>query len=263
MVDLFLRRVLNPAAFALRETLAFRRAGYREGPLDLGRVSARLREQLAGPRARKLAAWSGLEIFAPHLGHAAYTKSLFACDVLERLHTRAPLCLPVPEVLDVGSKNFEAAPGLYGAACRIAGRDVRLTGSEIDAYPVYRNLHSRADAAEYYLRLLPGAHRFVPGDVRGVGGRIGLITWFFPFLTPAPLLWWGLPERFFMPEALFKHVTDLLAPDGTLVVANYTPAEAEIQARLFVQAGIPVRQEVMDDLIGRQGQSVYVFVTRP
>lgn len=261
MFDLFLRRLLNPAAFSVRQAMRFRRAGYREGPLDLGRVSDSLRAQLLSGRASALAARYGIP--TDTLGNAAYTKSLFVCDVFDRLHALAPLETASGAVLDVGAKNFEGAVGLHHALQTLTGREIALTGVEIDAYPVYRNLHSRADAANYYLGLLPGKHRYVPGDVRGVAGEFGLVTWFFPFVTPAALLWWGLPERFFAPEAIFRHVLSLCAPGSTLVVSNYTEEEAEIQGDLFAMAGIVPERHTMDNLIGRQGQSVYIFVARP
>ncbi len=257
MFDLLLRKLLNPAAYALRQRIAFRRGGYREGPLDLSRVSPRLREQLQGSRAQELAAKYAVPMHT--LSHAAYTKSLFACDVLDRLHTIAPIVLPTGNLLDIGCKNFETAPGLFRAARTLSSHEIDLTGVEIDAYPVYRNLHSRADAAHYYLSLLPGEHRYLPDDVRALQGQFGLITWFFPFVTTAPLLWWGLPERFFAPEALFQHVLTLRQPGGSLIVTNYTPEEAEIQAELFARAGISPQRHVFEDLIGRAGQLVYVF----
>lgn len=262
MPNLILRRLLNPAAFALRDALRFRRAGYREGPLAPARVSPRLRAQLESPQARALAETHGLAALVPRLDHAAYTKSLFVIELFERLgeHIRTPSgpCA----VLDVGCKNFECAPGLHAAVTRRCGGEVSLTGSEIDAYPIYRNLHSRADAAHYYLGLLPGNHRYLPGDVRELTGRYGLITWFFPFVTPSPLLWWGLPERCFAPEAVFRHVLGLLAPGGTLVITNYTPEEVAAQAALFAGAGLCPEQTVIEDPIGRAGQVIYAFTHR-
>jgi len=261
MFDLFLRRLLNPAAFALRQGVRFRRAGYREGPLDLRRVSPRLREQLESPRVHALATKFGIP--TDTLAHAAYTKSLFVCDVLDRLCGERGLKIPGGTVLDVGSKNFEAAPGLHHAAQTLSGTNISLTGVEIDAFPVYRNLHSRADAAQYYLDLLPGTHHYVSGDLRTLDSKFGLITWFFPFVTPSPLLWWGLPERHFAPEENFRHVLAQLASGGTLILTNYTPEESEIQAGLFAKAGLTPQRHAMDELVGRAGQSVYVFVLGP
>lgn len=269
MLSLFLRRTLNPLAYRLRQAIAFRRAGYREGPLDPARVSVRLREQFASPQAKALDAL-GLEAYKPRLAHAAYTKSLFVMEVLGRLHAQRPIALPNGRVLDIGSKNFECAPGLHTIANKFCDASIRLSGVEIDAYPIYRNLHSRADAAEYYLSLLPThtdsdehRHLYVAGDVKAITGQFGLITWFFPFLTPSPLLWWGLPEYLFTPRESFRHVLRLLAPGGTLIITNYTPEEAAIQEELLRNAELAFEREVMDDLIGRSGQSVYVFRVRP
>lgn len=255
-----LHRLLNPFTFAVRNALRFRRAGYREGPLDLASLSPSLRADLTSPRARALEARFGLGAYKPRLGHAAYTKSLFALDVLERIPALAPV--DSLRLLDIGAKNFEAAPGLHGFASRLSYAFPSLTGVEIDAYPIYRNLYSRADAAHYYLSLLPGEHRYVAGDIRTHAGQYDLIAWFFPFLTPSPLLWWGLPRRYLAPEANFRHVLGLLAPGGTLVTVNYPNEEADIQRELFCDAGLRPWTALAEGLIGRGGQAVYISAHR-
>lgn len=263
-----LQAILNPATFALRQALRFRREGYIEGPLDLEKVSARLRDQLSSPRVRALSEHYGMDAFRDRLGHAAYTKSLFACDVLDRVNAALPLWA-VPStrvsVLDVGTKNFESAPGLWCAARKLSGlapEALRLSGAEIDAYVIYRSLHSRADAAEYYAGLLPGPARYVPGDVCDLNECFDLVTCFFPFLTPSPLLWWGLPGHLLRPQAVFDHVCQRVVPGGTLVVMNHSEEEAEIQQDLFRGAGLSPWARTYDDLVGRQGQSLHLFAVR-
>lgn len=263
-----LQAIFNPAMFALRQALHFRRRGYREGPLDLNKVSPRLREQLLSPRVAALAARYGVDAYRDRLGHAAYTKSLFACDVLDRLPAELlPWDCPrqTPSALDVGTKNFESAPGLWGALQRgsaLPRGALRLVGVEIDAYVIYRNLYSRADAAAYYAGLLPGDARYVPGDVCTVEERFDLVTCFFPFLTPSPLLWWGLPRRLLQPEAFFAHVCARVLPGGLLVVVNHSVEERDIQRGLFTAAGLTPWAATFDDLVGRQGQPLHVFAVR-
>jgi len=262
-----LHALLNPAAFALRQALCFRRRGYTEGPLDLSKVSARLREQLESPRVRALAEAYGVDAYRDRLGHAAYTKSLFACDVLDRTRHHVPVLTGLTpgapcRVLDVGTKNFESAPGLWCAAQKRSGlapEAIQLAGAEIDPYVIYRSLYSRADAAAYYAGLLPGRVRYLPGDVCELHEQFDLITWFFPFLTPSPLLWWGLPWRLLRPEAVFTHVLRCVAPGGTLVLLNHSEEEREVQRGLFVNAGISPWAATFDDLVGRNGQPLHVF----
>lgn len=260
MPPLFVHSLINPLSFALRRALRFRRRGYHEGPLELDSLSPSLRAQLTSPRARELEARYGLAAYRHRLAHAAYTKSLFALDVLDRVPEFAPR--DAVRLLDIGAKNFEAAPGLHGFAARRSYAFPSVTGVEIDAYPIYRNLYSRADAAHYYLSLLPGEHRYLAGDIRAHTGQYDLITWFFPFLTPSPLLWWGLPGRYLAPEANFRHVLDLLAPGGTLVTVNYPNEEADIQRELFAGAGLTPWTMLAEGLIGRGGQAVYISAYR-
>lgn len=133
-----MRRLLNPLFFAARQRLAFRRAGYAERPGSGPALDRAQRVRLAGPRAAELAARYGLEALRPRLADATWLVVLSFADLLDRVVAFEPALADLPEpaaVLDVGAKNFEAAPALLHVLARAgrgdgsAPRLVRLTGS--------------------------------------------------------------------------------------------------------------------------------------
>jgi len=75
-------------------------------------------------------------------------------------------------------------------------------------------------------------------DLRAHDQRFDLITWTLPFLFEGPLAAWGLPQRFFEPEALLAHVLSLLSPRGALVIVNQSENERDEQRDLLQAAGV-------------------------
>ncbi|MCC7171317.1 MAG: hypothetical protein IT459_12780 [Planctomycetes bacterium] len=235
-VECALRALANPVFFALRSRLRFRRAGYRE-----------TRETpLTDPVAIATLQRFGLTDLTERMRASTLATTLHVVDLLDAVFERhAPPTATPLRVLDVGSKNFEVAPALLASLAAHRGRRdaIELTGIELDAYRVYADGHSRADAAAYFLALaaevgLGRSHRFIAGDVLEHRERYDVITWFHPFVTPAPLLRWGLPLRHLAPERMLEHVASLRAPGGLLVIVNQEPEEAAIQRELFARVGL-------------------------
>ena len=233
---------LNSAGFGLRQRVAFRRPGYREGSTDPDRLAALPSAFPARERLTDL---------APRVGDATFDAVVFFVELLTVSLARADRTLPgATDVLDVGAKNFESALGIHAALAAL-GHDARLTGSEVDAFRVYDTLHSRCDAAEYYLSLLPscarGPHRYLPGDVLRLQESFDLVTWIHPFLSVRPLLAWGLPKRLLMPERMLDHVFDRVRPGGLLLIVNQEEYEARIQGALLDARGL-ARQSFVHEL---------------
>jgi SAM-dependent methyltransferase len=251
---------LNPLAFALRNRIRHRRAGYRERP------SARPLSVAAAELLRR----NGLESLVDRCEDWTLDSNLYVLDLLEQSLSRfLPARGGVTSVLDVGCKNFEYAPGLLAAfAPFTADRSrLRLTGIELDAYRVYSSLHSRADAAEYFLGLardlgFTGDHRFLAGDVLDHHDRYDCVTWFSPFLTLYPLLRWGLARDQLRPAALIRHVVARVAPGGLLVVVNQEPEEDEIQRALFRDLGIEAESFVVTSKFPRKYPQCFVHCVR-
>ena len=160
-----------------------------------------------------------------------WRESLYVLDVL-RAHL--PAGLPPGRGLDVGAKNGCTLPGLATASPR--GWDL----VELDAHRRYlwgstRRVYGEALAARFE------GCRYHAGNLLELPGPWAVVTWFLPFLTPAPLRAWGLPERFLEPERLLDHVAARVLRGGALLVVNQGEAEAELQADLFDRLGLQAR----------------------
>jgi hypothetical protein len=143
------------------------------------------------------------------------------------------------KALDIGSKNFSYAPAIFSWIQKRTQNfsstyRIDLTGIEVDANRLYSNLYNRIECSKYYSSLVPSA-RMLAGDFldhETGGGKFGLVTLFYPFVSEYPLLQWGLPLRKFRPEAMFEKISLLLDDGGTLVVSNMNKEEFSILEKL-------------------------------
>jgi hypothetical protein len=157
----------------------------------------------------------------------AWRESLYALDVLDQ---HLPPDAPAGRGLDVGAKNGDMLAGLATASPR--GWDA----VELDAHRRYLWGSTRRVYGEAVAAAFEGC-RFIAGDVRTLEGPWAVVTWFLPFLSPAPLESWGLPRRFLAPLELLQHVTSRIVPKGVLLVVNQGEHEAGLQQALFGQVG--------------------------
>ena len=133
-------------------------------------------------------------------------------------------------VLDIGSKNWFYAPAQYHyfkSKCNTLVMD----GVELDAYRLYSNLYSRYEVAKYYINRLEGAN-YIAGNLTNIQREYDYIIWILPFVTKYPLRRWGLPDKYFEPEVLFKHALSLLSQNGKMLIINQGEEEFEIQKNL-------------------------------
>ena len=231
-------RFFNKLYFALRSRLRWSRPTYRPRNEDKSQFFD-IKPHLL-PAAARLEHHYHLKGFRCQSTSSEYREALYVLELLERFFPLERLRDPV-RALDVGSKNFAYARGLYHFY-RHAGaahpRAVLLTGIEADAYQIYVDLHSRYDYALYHIRDLDGC-RFLPGDVTGLHERYDAITWFLPFVSEGPHRKWGLPGSLFKPEAMLRHVFRMLASGGAMLIANREEEERDIQAKLLERLRIP------------------------
>ena len=139
-----------------------------------------------------------------------------------RIHSHQRIC-------DVGSSNFA-----YAAALQTFFHPSHLLGTEVEGHRLYCNGRSRIDYANGHIQDLPNTH-YVVSDYRYYNQPAEIITAWFPFVTPKPLLAWRLPLSLFDPAAMFTQIANNLVLGGTFVMINHSPTETSI-ARSIVEA---------------------------
>jgi len=248
-IENILAWLLNPLFFHLRNTIKFsRKKPFVDKVVRLESLPQYAQNQLESDRYLELKARFKLDEFADHISWSSLYGAYFFLDVLEKALSLSTKPLDPTEhlrILDVGTKNFDAAPALYnffrhrssGALPR-----VDVTGIEIDAYRVYRSLFSRYDVGRFYERLITFSDRedtprYLPGDFLGHEDSYNILTCFFPFMSPFALLAWGLPTALLAPRRFLDHMITRLQPNGLAIIVNQTKAERDIQIDLLEQSG--------------------------
>ncbi len=137
-------------------------------------------------------------------------------------------------VLDIGARNFSLAP-VFDSVFRGLGHEPEIHGIEIDAFRRLIDLRTRKDYGDFYAKQARCA-QFHALDFLKWDLPADVIFALHPFVTPKPLLAWGLPLRHFRPEAFFAHAASLLSPEkGLLLVSNPTEEERRITQHLLSQ----------------------------
>ena len=145
------------------------------------------------------------------------------------------------QVCDVGSSNFA-----YAAALQTFFRPSHLVGIEVDGHRLYCNGRSRIDYAQGHIQELPNTH-YAVADYRQYHKSAEIITAWFPFVTPKPLLAWRLPLSLFDPAALFAQIANNLVIGGTFVMINHSPPEAIVARNIAESVGLVCRGQYVHD----------------
>ncbi len=154
-------------------------------------------------------------------------------DIIEQAWSAWRQPRPVGGIVhDVGSSNF-----WYARALHAFFRPLELIGIEIEGHRTYRNGYSRIDYARGYVEDLPNT-RFLTMDYRLIDQLADVVTAWYPFVTPDPVLAWRLPLSFLAPEALFRRVAHNLKPDGILVMINQGIEEMKTAAVVCSRTGL-------------------------
>jgi len=207
-----------------------------------GDIAPFLAELSAAERARydELAATYDVSRLGDLCRRPELWQSLDRLDLLDQHVAPTP-----PGGLDVGALNWTylAALGAF--------KPGPWDGYELDGYQRYLSMDTRSAQGRRQAAEVDGATYHV-GSILNVTGQWGLVTWFFPYVTRGPLVSAGLPDRYYDPLRLLKHVWTLVAPGGSLFVMNVDLDEDGYQAQLFETAQIPVTrlgliQSVFDD----------------
>ncbi|MBS0170948.1 MAG: hypothetical protein JSR62_11385 [Nitrospira sp.] len=166
-------------------------------------------------------------------GHHIALANYAYLDLLDQAWTATGR--PIPQdglVTDVGCANFWYAHTLHRFF-----RPAALMGVDVEGYRLYPTGYSRYDAAAGYIAGLPHTS-FVVADYSEVEERVDVITAWFPFVTPAPVLAWRLPLTLFSPERLFLRIARNLRKGGTFFMVSQGREEAEIAAEYARRTGL-------------------------
>jgi len=160
-------------------------------------------------RIRRLAARYGTA-FESLLGATTSLNNYAYLDLLDRAF-EAHACPPPHglDLSDVGCANF-----WYASALQVFFRPRRLDGYEVEGYRRYLNGRTRWDDARGYAGAWPNT-AFHLADYCQIAAPAQLITCWFPFVSAAPLLAWGLPLKLLKPQDLFRRIAANLAPSGS------------------------------------------------
>ncbi len=187
------------------------------------------------PRGRQLFDKYALQSWSGVFSKETWRETLAVLELLDRVPGSEAFA---PRLLDVGSKNWRYLPALVvWLAARCHGTGPReIHGVEIDAYRMYSDFRTRLGCARWFSERFSESGTdcvYRPGDVRQLTGSFDVITWLFPFVIPGPHLAWGLPPSLFDPVTTFRHVESLLAPGGSLIMANQGEWEWRAARPLF------------------------------
>lgn len=161
----------------------------------------------------------------------AMRESVYVLDVL---HGYAPTAPAHGRCLDIGCRNWAYLPGLRTFAT------LPWHGVELDAHQRYLDLTTRRAHGEAMAARFQHC-RYFARSLLDMRGEYSLITWLLPFVHPAALQSWGLPDRYFQPQVLLEHALARLGPGGGMFIVNQGEAERELQARLLAQQPWPAR----------------------
>lgn len=179
-----------------------------------------------------------------YLPDAAYRRNLYMLEILEEC---LPAHLPLWEqrvlrILDVGAGDWCYAPAIYQFfryAYSEVPRKVYLTGVELDPYRIDDEGYSRVDYALSYIDPVASQCRYLIQDIGDYAPELPYhaILQFLPLVLEAAHLFWGLPLKFYHPQASLHHLLEILAPEGAMLVANEIPPEFERQLQLWQGEG--------------------------
>ena len=171
--------------------------------------------------------------FESHYGHHTALANYAYLDLLDQAW--AGVKRPVPHgiaVTDVGCASF-----WYARTLHTFFHPSSLTGVDVEGFRLYPTGHSRYDAARGYIAELPQTS-FLVANYCTVESQADVITAWFPFVTPSPVLAWRLPLTLFSPQQLLHRIARNLTTQGVFFMVNQGTEEAAIAARYCRGAGL-------------------------
>ncbi len=123
------------------------------------------------------------------------------------------------EILETGCQNFSRLPALR-AFFHKKSADVLITGIELDAFVPVQGFCTLWDQAQYFLKMQKDQTQYLAGDYFHHRGIYDLVICFYPFVSAAPALAWGLPARFSGAQRWLQAFERGLRPGGYVLVVH-------------------------------------------
>jgi SAM-dependent methyltransferase len=178
--------------------------------------------------------------FKQRLSASDYRKNLYMFELLETVLPADDPCWvqDTLRIFDSGAGSWTYAPAVYHFfryGHTHSPRKVYFTGVELDPYRVDEDGYSQVDYALSYVDPIASHCRYLIQDVRDYTSHepYDVALQMLPLVLPGAHLMWGLPARYYNPQALLHHVWNLLRPGATLVVSNEIEQEFVFQQSLF------------------------------
>lgn len=224
----FIDNLKNNFDFLLRTSLS--RKNYNEKPEDLSDVFENAKEEnfynnLKDKYGSGLNENTTLRVFLENI----YFLNIF--DKCITKNQKANI-----SVLDIGSKNWSYVKSEYMFFNYFA-KNFILNGIELDAYRLSSNFYTRYEIAKFYTKNMPNTN-YIAGDFLKHYEKYDYIIWILPFITPYPLVKWGLPLRYFKPKEMLAHAYDMLNENGELLIINQGEEEYKIQQNLYEEQNL-------------------------
>ncbi len=214
--------------YHLEKRLAWSRGIYREQPAgQLRNLSGIQQERMASLRRRFRVRFEqqGEQITA--------LKQYDYLDVLDQAWS----VLKLPRytggvVQDIGSSNF-----WYAAVLHAFFRPTEMVGVEVEGHRIYINGYSRLDYARGYIQHIPNT-QFLVRDYACYNRPADVVTAWYPFVTPDPVLAWRMPLSILAPRTVFSQIAKNLRPHGLFIMVNQGREEAAIASGWCEQVGL-------------------------
>lgn len=236
-----LRNLTNQFFFTLRNSLAFsRKLKYIKNQPKTSLFKNESDQNLE----KDLLETYNLNLFHNNSTIITYKENLYILKLLQDTFNSEEINVESENmnILDIGSRNFSYATSLqhfflyYNSP--LTPRHIFLDGIEIDPNRLMADLHTRKDYAQYYIENLVNTRYLTEDFLNYNEKQYNFITWFLPFLTPKPLLQWGLPLQYLKPNLMLEHSYSLLAKNGYMIILNQSSQETKIQMDLLEQKNI-------------------------
>lgn len=213
-----LRSWTNEFFFQSRSLLRFRRPSYRERgePTPLTEIETVLAERY------------GMQQWVHQLSPFQLKRNLATLWILDAFESWDHFLKNSPgDFLEVGCQDFSRLPALK-AFLNHRGVRTKITGIEVDAYPILSDFHSRWDRAQYYRQLLGFQDEYLVADFFKYQKTSSGLFCFFPFVSENPALCWGLPTRFADARKWLTGFLNCLNSGGFLFVVHQGGDEQEV-----------------------------------